>query len=341
MGSHRADRRSTRPSPATAREACTPEAKKYTGRQATVAAAAPQVQGYVGYPVAQVREDEATSFGDFDRTEQLPLVSAEPGKRRAVRSPRRAPLVRALPSAPMLAGVAVLAVAAGGAVTAGQPTVAAASNISAAAADVVRPAGALTGVSAVGSVSSRERTEVVSRDSRRDALADTADEELVEQAEAQARQRNAALANLAQQAEQQAAKLELNAWVLPVSGYRLTATFGQSSGLWSSTHTGLDFAAPSGTPLVAVANGTITSTAYDGSYGNKTVLTLEDGTEIWYCHQTSFAVSPGQTVRAGEVIGSVGSTGNSTGPHLHLEVRPGAGDPVDPYQALVVRGLQP
>jgi murein DD-endopeptidase MepM/ murein hydrolase activator NlpD len=92
---------------------------------------------------------------------------------------------------------------------------------------------------------------------------------------------------------------------------------------------------------MAVANGVVASTGYDGSYGNKTVVTLEDGTELWFCHQTSFGVSEGDVVRAGQVIGSVGSTGHVTGPHLHLEVRPGGGDPVDPYEALVVHGLQP
>ena len=78
---------------------------------------------------------------------------------------------------------------------------------------------------------------------------------------------------------------------------------------------------------------------YDGAYGNKTVVTLEDGTEIWYAHQTSQYVSIGETVAAGEVIGTVGSTGNVTGSHLHVEVRPGGGDPVDPYAAMVVNGV--
>jgi murein DD-endopeptidase MepM/ murein hydrolase activator NlpD len=85
----------------------------------------------------------------------------------------------------------------------------------------------------------------------------------------------------------------------------------------------------------------ITSAQFEGAYGNRTVETLEDGTELWYCHQVQFNVSPGQRVRAGDVIGYVGSTGHVTGPHLHLEVRPGAGDPVDPYPALVEHGLQP
>ena len=89
-----------------------------------------------------------------------------------------------------------------------------------------------------------------------------------------------------------------------------------------------------------MANGVITEVGYDGSYGNKTVITLDDGTELWFCH-SPYAVSAGDEVRAGEVIGYVGTTGNTTGPHLHVEVRPGGGDPVDPYAAMLVHGLQP
>ena len=81
-------------------------------------------------------------------------------------------------------------------------------------------------------------------------------------------------------------------------GYHLTARFGDY-GLWSSYHTGLDFAAPTGTPINAVASGTITEAGYSGAYGNRTVETLADGTELWYCHQTSFGVTAGETVRAG------------------------------------------
>lgn len=132
-------------------------------------------------------------------------------------------------------------------------------------------------------------------------------------------------------------------WALPVAPgtYEVTARFGECGGLWSGCHTGLDFAAPSGAPVRAIAGGVITETAYVGAYGNRTVQTLPDGTEIWYCHQTSFAVGAGTEVRAGQVIGSVGSTGNVTGPHLHLEMRPGGGDPVDPYAALAAHGLAP
>jgi murein DD-endopeptidase MepM/ murein hydrolase activator NlpD len=275
-----------------------------------------------------------------------PSVSTIPdgavaGKRRAAagarRAVRRGPLFRGLPSVPILVGVAALAVSAGGAVTVASTELASATP----SPSRVTQANALSGTSAEARVSLLEAREAaVSRDSRRDALADAADQKLVRQAEEQVRQRNAALAQFARQAEAQAAKIALNQWVLPLGGYRLTAEFGDY-GLWANYHTGLDFAAPSGTPLVAMANGVITSVGYDGAYGNKTVLTLDDGTELWYCHQTSTSVTEGDVVKPGQVIGSVGSTGNVTGPHLHLEVRPGAGDPVDPYEALRVHGLNP
>ncbi len=94
-------------------------------------------------------------------------------------------------------------------------------------------------------------------------------------------------------------------------------------------------------PLGNMATGVVTEVGYDGSYGNKTVVTLDDGTEIWYCHQSSQTVSVGDVVAPGETIGAVGSTGNTTGPHLHLEVRPDGGDPVDPYTVLAEHGVSP
>ena len=139
-------------------------------------------------------------------------------------------------------------------------------------------------------------------------------------------QRAARLDEMRKAAETQAAKIKENKWVLPLEHYAITATFGQY-GLWASYHTGLDFNGETGDPIIAIANGTVTSTGYDGAYGNKTVVTLDDGTEIWYCHQTSIYVSVGDRVNGGEIIGTVGATGNVTGSHLHLEVRPGGGGP--------------
>ena len=246
-----------------------------------------------------------------------------------------------LPSAPTAVGAAALLIAAAGALSMGdQPAeeVTTASTPS----RLFTPASALSGTSAsLSSVALDSRTQAVSRDSQRAALADAADEELLEAVEAQAEERNAALAQLAASAEKYAGQIAANAWHMPLSNYRITARFGFSSSLWANTHTGLDFAAPSGTPVVSVANGTVRSTEYAGSYGNRVIVALEDGTEIWYCHLSSFSVSPGDTVSGGQQVGTVGSTGNSTGPHLHLEVRPGAGDAVDPYAALLARGLTP
>ena len=127
--------------------------------------------------------------------------------------------------------------------------------------------------------------------------------------------------------------------VLPVRGYRLTGRFGDSSYLWSSEHTGLDFAAASGTPIRSLTVGQVTSAGYDGRYGNTTVITLADGTQLWFCHQSSTTVRTGQWVGPGDLIGRIGSTGNVTGPHLHLEVRPTADAPVDPAAWLRARGL--
>ena len=130
-------------------------------------------------------------------------------------------------------------------------------------------------------------------------------------------------------------------WVLPVEHYRLTGRFGDVSGLWHTVHTGLDFAAPYGTPIHAIASGVVVSTAYDGSYGNKTVIRLPSGTTLWYCHQSAFGVHPGEQVEAGQVIGRIGTTGNTTGPHVHVEVHPHGGAPVDPYRVLRAHHLHP
>ena len=164
---------------------------------------------------------------------------------------------------------------------------------------------------------------------------------LERQANEQAKQQQKALDELAAKTQKRAKELKLNQWVLPVAGYHLTARFGQRSSLWATVHTGLDFAGPSGTTIVSVAAGTVKSTGYEGAYGNRTIITLLDGTDIWYCHQSRFAVKAGDKVGPGDVIGYTGATGNVTGPHLHLEVHPNGGAAVDPYPALVAHGVTP
>ncbi|MET1006005.1 MAG: M23 family metallopeptidase [Propionibacteriaceae bacterium] len=261
------------------------------------------------------------------------------GRRRAPsrRALRRWSLSRTLFS-PVFAGVVVVAGAAGASVLDARPPTNRDWENAAAGSRVIRPAGALSGSAGVATVRApTTRTAIVSRGGVRTGT-NPADAGLQGKAERQAAARGAALRRLADDAQAYAVELRLNRWVLPLSYVNITAEFGEY-GLWSSYHTGLDFNADTGDPIRAIAGGLVTSASYDGAYGNKTVVTLDDGTELWYCHQDAFAVSTGETVRAGELIGYVGSTGNVTGSHLHVEVRPGAGDPVDPRAAFAVEGL--
>ena len=108
--------------------------------------------------------------------------------------------------------------------------------------------------------------------------------------------------------------------VLPVSG-RVTSRYGESSSIRRSTHTGLDIACANGTDIKCVASGTVTFAASDGSYGNLVKVEHGNGIETWYAHCSKIYAKVGQEVKAGDVISAVGSTGNSTGPHLHFEIR--------------------
>ncbi|HWM74853.1 MAG TPA: M23 family metallopeptidase [Nocardioides sp.] len=329
MGNHRADHRGPirRPSK-------TQKDTKYAGRRVAGRASAPadiETSLRAAEPVVAVEPvvETAASIPAV-----VPAVGPGTGKRKAVKhAGSRGALFKGLPSPPVLLGVASLAVAVGGVMTSTAPDLAGHEPR-------FNAASAMSGEAGVGSVNLMERSPQMSRDSRRDALEDASDAELVQQAEQVAEQRDAALGQLAQLAEQQADKIAENRWVLPIEPSIITARFGEY-GLWSSYHTGLDFNGNEGDPIKAIANGVVTFVGSDGSYGNKTVVTLEDGTEIWYCHQSSYNVSEGDTVRGGEIIGAVGSTGHVTGSHLHIEVRPGGGDPVDPYAAFVVHGVTP
>jgi murein DD-endopeptidase MepM/ murein hydrolase activator NlpD len=133
-------------------------------------------------------------------------------------------------------------------------------------------------------------------------------------------------------------------WTLPVRGYHLSARFGQNGDNWRSFHHGLDFAAPEGTPVHSVGAGEIVDvTRGDPAYGNYLKVRYDGGTVALYGHLSAFERTSGK-VDAGTVIGYVGSTGNATGPHLHLEVRPHGGDlhsAIDPFPWLSDKGLYP
>ena len=108
--------------------------------------------------------------------------------------------------------------------------------------------------------------------------------------------------------------------IRPISG-TITSRFGHVSSRRVSRHTGLDIAAPTGTKIKAAAGGTVTFSGYKGSFGYMVVINHGNGIETYYAHCSKLYVKAGQQVNQGDRIAAVGNTGNSTGPHLHLEVR--------------------
>jgi murein DD-endopeptidase MepM/ murein hydrolase activator NlpD len=211
----------------------------------------------------------------------------------------------------------------------------------------LQPAGASSDVDAEQAAA--DATAAQEQAARRAASRAAAAEEARKQAEVRAERRRQAVRAARKARAERAARAaererleeererDAKRWVIPTSDYRLTAGFGDSGSRWSSNHTGQDFAAPIGTKVYAAAAGEIVSAGYEGAYGNKIVIRHADGTETWYAHLSAFEQTGG-TVAAGELIGRVGSTGNSTGPHLHFEVRPGGGGPVAPLGWLEEHG---
>lgn len=120
----------------------------------------------------------------------------------------------------------------------------------------------------------------------------------------------------------------------PVDGARITSKFGMRfhpTLHYNKLHRGTDFAAPTGTPIYAAADAAVVWAAMKGANGNLTILHHDNGWETFYLHQSTFSpgVTPGARVLQGQHIGNIGTTGRSTGPHLHYEVHIG-GEPVDP-----------
>jgi murein DD-endopeptidase MepM/ murein hydrolase activator NlpD len=129
-------------------------------------------------------------------------------------------------------------------------------------------------------------------------------------------------------------------FALPVSQHGLSAYYGQAGINWMSVHTGIDFPVSYGTTVMAATDGTV-RTQWNSAYGNMVIVTAKDGTETWYCHLSTYKVASGAVVKAGDPIAYSGNSGNSTGPHLHFEVRPGGGSAIDPLPWLRSHGLDP
>jgi murein DD-endopeptidase MepM/ murein hydrolase activator NlpD len=131
-------------------------------------------------------------------------------------------------------------------------------------------------------------------------------------------------------------------WVKPVEEYELSAGFDRVGEHWASRHTGQDFAVPIGTPVRSVGAGRVTSVSCGGAFGIEVIVWHNDGYYTQYAHLASVTVERGQRVLPGQQIGQAGTTGNSTGPHLHFEVRltPRLGSAVDPEGWLRKRGVK-
>lgn len=132
-------------------------------------------------------------------------------------------------------------------------------------------------------------------------------------------------------------------WTCAIAGCGGTFTSGfgprfSPGGIGSTYHLGDDFATPIGTGLHALQHGTVTSAGWSGGSGLRIEIDFGDGVSAVYAHLSSINVAAGQTVAAGQVIGASGNTGNSTGPHLHLEIHLG-GVPIDPAPWLRMHGI--
>ena len=124
---------------------------------------------------------------------------------------------------------------------------------------------------------------------------------------------------------------------MPVNNYQMTSAYGMRNHpilRQRRAHNGVDLAAPTGTPVYATADGVVEMARYFGSYGNYVQIGHMGDLETRYAHLSRFTVRSGDQVRKGDLIGYVGSTGRSTGPHLHYEVRVD-GEPVNPVPYMV------
>lgn len=136
-------------------------------------------------------------------------------------------------------------------------------------------------------------------------------------------------------------------WIDPVKKYTLSAGFAQAGKMWQSTHSGQDFAVPSGTKVMAAHGGTVVKAGGNGAgdgpaYGNAIVIKHANGVYSQYAHLSRIQVKVGQVVKTGQKIALSGNTGNSSGPHLHFEIRTTAnyGSAINPVSFLRAKGVK-
>ena len=148
-------------------------------------------------------------------------------------------------------------------------------------------------------------------------------------------------------AAKKAAAKKAVSWVSPVKKYSKSASFMQNGARWAHKHSGQDFAVPTGTKVVAAHGGTVVKAGGNGAgdgpaYGNAIVIKHGIGTYSQYAHLSRVEVKIGQVVKTGQEIAKSGNTGNSSGPHLHFEIRKTAnyGSAIDPVSFLKAKGLK-
>ncbi|WP_282700910.1 M23 family metallopeptidase [Streptomyces sp. CC219B] len=286
------------------------------------------------YGESAADEDELTGTGELpavapvlDGQEDAPAPGSRVAARNAGRSRRRTPAKRsalltvAVPSACVM-GVAGIAAASVSTLTDDQDN----TSTTASDAKAVQPSAANNKLNTQLESLSAGAADFGDRVSR-------TQERLDLKAQQEAERKKAA--------EEAARKERLRPkFALPVAQHGLSAYYGQAGINWMSVHTGIDFPVSYGTTVMAATDGTV-RTQWNSAYGNMMIVTAMDGTETWYCHLSSYRVPSGTTVKAGDPIAYSGNSGNSTGPHLHFEVRPGGGSAIDPLAWLRSHGLEP
>ncbi|MBQ0890933.1 M23 family metallopeptidase [Streptomyces sp. RM72] len=178
------------------------------------------------------------------------------------------------------------------------------------------------------------------------AAASAVEAQAAAQAKAAKAEKAAASAKKSTTAKKTATKKKAASWVDPVKKYELSASFAQNGGMWAHKHSGQDFAVPIGTNVVAAHGGTVVKAGGNGAgdgpaYGNAIVIKHGNGTYSQYAHLSKVNVKIGQIVKTGQSIAKSGNTGNSSGPHLHFEIRttPNYGSAVDPVAFLRGKGV--
>jgi murein DD-endopeptidase MepM/ murein hydrolase activator NlpD len=131
---------------------------------------------------------------------------------------------------------------------------------------------------------------------------------------------------------------QAHSWQSPIKTYTRTSGFGWR---WGRPHAGEDFAAPIGTNLASMSTGTVDFAGEQSGYGNLIKIRYWDGTVTYYAHMSDISVTEGDHVKPGQVVGQSGNSGQSTGPHLHLEIHPGNGEAVDPMTWMAAHQIAP